>query len=202
VEVEYCLGGEDLLAAQRFYRATHPRWWIRWSNWILWGVALVMLTGAILPTFPAVPRNRVPDILCNLLIPVLAIPLGIWLARKLLRAKRNRTASRLFEKGHWRMRIASDGMYFMTADAQSFVRWAGILRIGETPERAFFFVQENQMQVLPRHAFDSTGEFKSFIDQARRYQKESMTGQRTHDSQPASHQGDSLTTKPIQDRLP
>jgi hypothetical protein len=192
VDLEYRLTVQDYEAfqahvgKQKQSSSTAPLWWL--------GVLGVLVA---LMSIPALRTGQLPWFLIVFIVVGALFLLTKWLGRRQLR----QALRALYAKGPHRLMVASDGLHILVGDSQGFLQWRAIKKIVETPERVFFFTGQAEGQIVPRHAFPSAAEFADFVDLAwRHYERQGapvLSAARVGPAPP-----DSLTTKPIQDRLP
>lgn len=165
MQVRYDLGVDDVAAFQTYVMNSNSR--INHQVNIFFGVASVLFSiGFLLWGWLADDTGAYfSAIVTPTLLWLVARPLLKWIlpwySRWFLRKAQ-------FEGGlgNHLQELTSEGIRTVTSVSDSLIRWSGILRIEETDDYAFLFVQTFAAYVIPKHRLIE-GDALQFIAQAK-----------------------------------
>ncbi len=200
MEVEYTLSVEDVLAFQNRNKPKKNRAALRtfWFLVVAYGVCIGLVY--LSQERPIHVRRILPWLLAAVAAAGVVVWLVVWWWPRYCRKQIERELREMFAKGPYRMALAADGVYVLSADTQSFFRWSAIQAVQRTPRQAFLILGQSTGHIVPRRAFAGSTDYEAFVDLACRYHEQQgvpvMSDLPVHPAVP-----DAVTTKPIQDRL-
>ena len=162
------------------------------APWIFGAAGALLCVLAI----PAVLQGQVPWFLVVIAGVVALVRVLGWATRWYNRRQIERGLRDTFARGPHRLILAADGLYLVTPDSQTFLRWSGVRKIEQTDEQAFFITGERQGQIVPRRAFDSESAFDDFVDLACRYHDRPLLAFPEPEEGRPPGPSDFLTTRP------
>ena len=66
--------------------------------------------------------------------------------------------------GRHHYQLSDDGIQEQTANTKTFVKWPGILDLGETPDHLFLMLDRSAAIIVPKRIFSSVRDSQEFLD--------------------------------------
>ncbi len=182
--VEYTLAPEDYIAFYRYQVKHAPRAMgpSRYLGWLLLGCCVLIVAGWAGRKVTE-GASLIPTASDLLLVGVLALIALVYFSsnrlaeRSIARAVRHDPA--LQDKRS--VSLSPEALSAGTAGNTRTFPWSAVARIVEEGDEAFLFVSEKEALIVPKRAFADAGQFKAFVDTARRYHEEARRSVKTED---------------------
>jgi hypothetical protein len=175
ISVDFAIELEDVIAFS-VYHSMHSAWGRKQflNPWIFIGVAAALVLGGAvyLMYLQGMLLDMIPAVVVAVAAVAACVGLHPWTYARRLRnssAAIIRSGRNLAVFGPRRITLTPEFVMHSSPYTQSATRWIAIERVDPQPQALYLYVSSNSAHIVPRRAFASEDDFRTFIDAAQEF---------------------------------